>query len=706
MLIYFKTILLYTIVYAIFLNISYANLAYKNDSDDNKNIFFKSNQDIKLKLQVEPADVKTFNKTVDLLKKNQWEDALSWADSIKSEHLKDAMVEYVLWRKYTNLPQSSAEYEFNNLLNFIQTHQYLPNINTLKRKAESMYLNNNIPYQFAKNYFTNIKPLSTKVAIKNLIVKQNEATDKNSPELVKEIENTFYDYNFTSNELNNFIENFSPYLTEKMYAKKTELLLWDKKNTEAKLVMKNLNKQYNTLYSGIIKINQNPKYINNVLRTIPNDLRNNELLLYTRFIYEHKNKNYGDALNILLSMKSESLRPDKWFVYQKFYAREKIKSKDYKEAYFLSINNNLKPGTEDYADAQWLAGWIALEFLNRPKDAYYHFYSMYDAVNYPVSKSRAAYWAGRAMEANNNINEAVKWYDIASNYTLYFYGQLSLHAKNELLGIPSLISENPLPEPPQFTKIEEENVLNNNVVKMAYLLAKYGNSKNDSYNLFLSAINSAQSKGEMSAIFEIAKSTNQEELISKLAKQLTYKDVYFIDNLYPLLNIINLENPNSHLVHSIIKQESGFHISARSHVGATGFMQLMPQTAKSVARQMKLTYNLRELRTNPAYNILLGSYYINSLIKQFDGSQVLAIASYNAGPGAVNRWIKEYGDPREMSDIKDIVNWMELISYAETRNYVQRIIENSIVYEYVLEKFNNNNNQLASNNVTNQDGNS
>ena len=145
MLIYLKTILLYTIIYAIFLNISYANLAYKNDVDDNKNIFFKSNQDIKLKLQVEPADVKTFNKTVDLLKKNQWEDALSWADSIKSEHLKDAMVEYVLWRKYTNLPQSSAEYEFNNLLNFIQTHQYLPNINTLKRKAESMYLNNNIP---------------------------------------------------------------------------------------------------------------------------------------------------------------------------------------------------------------------------------------------------------------------------------------------------------------------------------------------------------------------------------------------------------------------------------------------------------------------------------------------------------------------------------------------------------------------------------
>lgn len=699
-----KYIILYTLIYGIFFNVSYANLSYKNDAEDNQNIFFKTNQDIKLKLQVDQADVKTFNKTVDLLNKDKWEDALSWADSIKSEHLKDAMVEYVLWKKYTDLPQSSAESEFNNLLNFIQTHQYLPNINTLKRKAESMYLNQDIPYQFAKNYFSNIKPLSTKVAIKNLIAKVNEAEDKNNKELSQEIENTFYDYNFTGNELNDFLFNFSPYLNENIYAKKTEILLWDKKYTEAKLIMKNLDKKYNTLYSGIIKINQNPKYINNILRTIPNNLRNNDLLLYTRFVYEHKRKNYDDALKILLSKDNKSLRSDKWFVYQKYYARNLIKDKEYEDAYFLASNNNLKPGTEDYAESQWLSGWIALVFLNEPKNAYKHFYSMYDAVSYPVSKSRAAYWAGRSMESDNNIEEAVKWYDVASNYTLYFYGQLSLHAKNELLGIPSLISKNPLPEPPQFTKQDETNVLNNNVVKMAYLLAKYGNSKNDSYKLFLSAINSANSKGEMSAIFEIAKSTNQEELIGKLAKQLTYKDVYFVDNLYPLLNIINLENPNSHLVHSIIKQESGFHISARSHVGATGFMQLMPQTAKSVARQMKLTYNLRELRTNPAYNILLGSYYINSLIKQFDGSQVLAIASYNAGPGAVNRWIRDYGDPRNMNDIKDIVNWMELISYAETRNYVQRIIENSIVYEYVLEKFNYNN-QLASNNTTTQDEN-
>ncbi len=677
-------ILLYDIVF----NMSYANISYKNNKNENKNLFFKTNQDIKIKLQVSQADIKTFNKTVNLLNDDKWEDALSWADSIKSEHLKDAMVEYVLWKKYTNLPLNQAETEFNNLLNFIETHRYLPNLENLRLKAETMYINQNIPYQFVKEYFEKFKPVSTNTAIKLLMDKYSEEPDKNNSKLVNDIVNTFYNYDFNGEQLNYFLINFANYLNESIFIKKTEMLLWEKKDDQAKMIIKNLSTPNRILYAGIIEINKKPKYINNILRSIPKNLRENELLLFSRFLYEHKNKSYKDALKILLNMKQNSDRPDKWFLYQKFYIREMIQDKDYKKAYFLSINNNLKKGTADYAESQWMAGWIALEFLNKPKDAYYHFYNMYENTWIPVSKSRAGYWSGRAMEADSNINEAIKWYDIASKYTLYFYGQLSLHARNELLGVPSLISKNPLPEPPSFTKEEEEKILDNNVVKIAYLIAKYGDNKNDSYSLFMSAINSAKTKGERSAIFEIVKNTEKEELIGRIAKQLTYKDIYFIDNLFPLLNIINLENPNSHLVHSIIKQESGFHISAKSPVGATGFMQLMPQTAKDVARRMNLKYNARELRTNPAYNILLGSYYINSLIKQFNGSQILAIASYNAGPAAVNRWIKDYGDPREMRDIKDIVNWMELIRYSETRNYVQRIIENSIVYEYVLDKFN------------------
>ncbi len=680
----FLKILLFYLILSYGTIAAFAKVVYKNS--EKQNLFFKTNQDIKVKLTVSDADIKTFNKVVSLLEKEKWSDALSWADSIKSENLKDSMVEYVLWKKYSRLDSSLADSEFSNLLNFILTHPYLPNIVYLKSKAENMYINNKIPYEFVEEYFNQVNPVNTRTAI--YLLNDRIKNNKDIENINSDIVNTFYDYKFDNYSLDSFLDNFDSYLKESNYAYKVEDLIWDKNFDMANKLIKKLGTENRILYSGIIQINKNPKYINNILRSVPRNLRKNELLLYTRFIYEYKNKNSRDALKILLSLTDKTKRPEKWWLYQKYYARESIRDKNYKQAYFLSVNNNLPKNSPDYSEAQWMAGWIALTFLKDPKTAYYHFYNMYDVVNYPISKSRAAYWAGRAMEDDNNLEEAIKWYNIASQYPLYFYGQLSFHAKNELLSIPSLTDKNPLPEPPVFTKEEENIALDNNVVKMAYIMAKCGENKRDYTELFKNAINSAKTKGEMSAIFEIIKNTEDEQLITQLAKYLTYKDVYFVDNLFPVLNIINLENPNSNLIHSIIKQESGFHVSAESRVGATGFMQLMPATARDVAKKMNLNYNERSLRTNPAYNILLGSYYINSLIKQFDGSQILAIASYNAGATPVRRWMRDYGDPREMNNIKDIVNWIELIGYSETRNYVQRIVEGSIVYEYILEKAN------------------
>lgn len=664
-------------------NVSFAETYYKETS--NNNIFFRTNKDIKVKLQITKDDIATLNKSVKLLKEKKISQSLSWAGSIKSENLKDTMIDYILWKKYTDWNIGKAEDEFNDLLLFIKTHQYLPNIKTITIKMENMFVNNKIPYKFAENYFNDIKPINTKTIVYILKQKLKDIDKINKTQFQNEVIDTFYEYNFTQAEMDDFLNNFSGYLISTHIIRKVEDLIWDNKYEEAKQLIQLLPQNEKTLYTGIIEIKKNPKYINNILRSIPNKLRDNELLLYTRLVYEHKD-NKENALEILLDMDEETNYPEKWWVYQKYYLREFLKQKKYKKAYYLATNNSLKADTADYADSQWLAGWISLEFLDKPSQAYKHFKNMYDVVSYPVSKSRSAYWIGRSMEKDGNKIEAIKWYDIASKFTLYFYGQLSFHAKNELLQIPSLINYNPLPTPPSFTLQEEDNVLNNKIIQLAYLMTQIDENKSYYTSLFKKAINLANSDGERSAMFEIIKNTEDDTLILQIAKYLTYKNVFFIDNLFPILNIINVENPNSHLVHAIIKQESGFHISAKSSVGATGFMQLIPDTAKLVAKKMNLRYSSKALKTNPAYNILLGSYYINSLIKQFNGSHILAIASYNAGPNATTKWIKEFGDPRTMNSIKDIVNWLESITYAETRNYVQRVVENSIVYEYILDK--------------------
>mgnify|MGYP000359673715 FL=1 len=140
------------------------------------------------------------------------------------------------------------------------------------------------------------------------------------------------------------------------------------------------------------------------------------------------------------------------------------------------------------------------------------------------------------------------------------------------------------------------------------------------------------------------------------------------------------------MIHAIIKQESGFVPHALSRVGAVGYMQLMPDTAKSVAKNLGVRYNKAKLGRDVAYNVKLGSHYIKQMVDRFDGSKMLAIAAYNAGPHNSDRWIREFYDPRKEKDIDKVVDWIELITYSETRNYVQRIMENLIVYKYITTK--------------------
>jgi soluble lytic murein transglycosylase len=186
---------------------------------------------------------------------------------------------------------------------------------------------------------------------------------------------------------------------------------------------------------------------------------------------------------------------------------------------------------------------------------------------------------------------------------------------------------------------------------------------------------------------KIVNELGDRQLDVKISRTAGKRNVFFIKDKFQIVK----EVPNDEfapLVHAIVKQESGFAPLAVSQVGALGFMQLMPATAKLVAKDMGLRYDQQKLATNIPYNVKLGTYYIRKLIDRFDGSEMLAIASYNAGPNATQRWINEYYDPRKEKDLDKVVDWIELISYSETRNYVQRIMENLIVYKYLMSRAN------------------
>ena len=174
----------------------------------------------------------------------------------------------------------------------------------------------------------------------------------------------------------------------------------------------------------------------------------------------------------------------------------------------------------------------------------------------------------------------------------------------------------------------------------------------------------------------------------QIAKQASYEKRFINTYNYPIISIpgeINKKQmPAQELILAIIRQESEFDARANSYVGAQGLMQIMPSTARLVARNLKTNYNKSLLKRDPGYNIKLGTYYFNSLLEDYDGVFPFAVGAYNAGPNRIKSWVKRYGDPNR-GEI-NFIDWVELIRFKETRNYVQRVIENINVYKYILNK--------------------
>jgi soluble lytic murein transglycosylase len=211
--------------------------------------------------------------------------------------------------------------------------------------------------------------------------------------------------------------------------------------------------------------------------------------------------------------------------------------------------------------------------------------------------------------------------------------------------------------------------------------------KSNAVKIFEWLVNKSTSEGQIAVIMKLINEIGDRQIDSKISRIASKKNVFFIKDKFQIVKEV-INDEYAPLVHAIIKQESGFAPMAVSQVGAIGFMQLMPSTAKLVAKDIGIDYDKNKLATNITYNVRLGSHYIKKLIDRFEGSEMLAIASYNAGPNATQRWINEFYDPRKEQNIDKVVDWIELITYSETRNYVQRITENLIVYKYLMSRSN------------------
>ncbi|AIF81916.1 lytic murein transglycosylase family protein [endosymbiont of Acanthamoeba sp. UWC8] len=404
-------------------------------------------------------------------------------------------------------------------------------------------------------------------------------------------------------------------------------------------------------------------------------LKNDEYIKFRHIRKLLKEKQDAEAYNEFASIKHFS-NPEQWWKARHTIIRNFIREKQYKRAYKIAVHHGTKTGDE-FQEAEWISGWVALKFLNTPKAAANHFYNSYMDCQYASCKSRAAYWLAKSYEKLNDKPKMEAWYDTAAKHKMHFYGILAIteHPKSLDKKFFDYLSEK---KPAQQNIITPEI---ENLVASTYYMSESGN--NHIARILSKYIADSDLDPKIKhLVAEHLKDRKILPLRIQYAKFLSNHKGPFLECGYPTdIHISNNKNSKS-LYLAIIRQESNFDQSAKSPAGAIGLMQLIPSTAKRCAKTLGLHHNA--FRTDPKANVAKGVNYLDGLVEYF-GNIAPAIAAYNAGEKAVERWIREFGDPATMRSVSEVLDWIESIPYAETRTYVKKVLENMVVYESILQ---------------------
>ncbi|PCI56077.1 MAG: transglycosylase [Alphaproteobacteria bacterium] len=473
-------------------------------------------------------------------------------------------------------------------------------------------------------------------------------------------------------------KKYGSFLTLDAHKKRFDILLYRGYYDSARAIAAVLGQGYPALANARIALmKKRNSGLGALINKVPSYLQDDPGLLYERLHWRRKKGFHDGALEILAKSPNASKisNPKKWWVERHIMMRYLLGKGQYKGAYALARKHVQETGFS-YAQAEWLTGWLALRFMHKPTEAYERFTALYQKVKTPVSKARAAYWAGRAAQGMKQKDLAQRWYKKAAEFQTVFYGQLAGAA---------LSRSNQLPQSklPHLSQSERREYRKNELVQVSGLFKAAGMTDRADDFLYAFLNNDETPKSYRFAAELVAGHGNFYSAV-KIAKKATRKGLFLTKQSYPTITkqLTAIDSVEWALIHALIRQESMFDYTAKSPAGARGLMQLMPTTARETSKKINVAYKKGWLTSRPKYNILLGSAYMERLLERYDGSYPLAIAAYNAGPGRVNSWLKSYGDPRRENI--DLVDWIELIPIYETRNYVQRVLENVYIYRLRL----------------------
>lgn len=627
-------------------------------------------------LSVGKEEIDIIHNIIKASKNNDWLHLTKITKNSNSQHFRDLCN----WIYFIN---NTDKIDLKKLQEFYSKYKKWPGTEKVKiyiEKKIDWFHNKNIN---ENNWLNTHSPISHvgKIKLYEKIINKKNLEETEKEIYLKRIIENWITGTFEISDEKYILEHYSEYLNESSHNNRLDNLIWNRKWSHAKRQLNRVEAQYRKLAIAKIKLARRNYGVDKAVSEVPKIYRNSEGLIYERIRWRRISNLRKPSLDLLKNYLESGYvinHPKKWWIEINWHARKLLENNKPNEAYFLVKNHNQK-SIKNISDAEWLSGWIALQFLNDPQKAKTHFLKMQSIVKMPISISRANYWLAKTENMMGNKTKSLEYYKQAAIFNSTYYGLLSKEIiSNELADNMNMYAN--FKGADQYIENPRLNVLR---------LLSYGNEQSLNRKFIDGLMKDSPSKNFIDNILEILQESRRTDLFLITVKKAVRLNKNYQKYLfpYPLKSGLNFKIAGSKvdfaLLLSVAKQESEFYSNAKSNSGAIGVLQVMPKTAKLVSKKLGISYNKVLLTNDLNYNITIASTYLFYLLEQFDDSIVLALASYNAGPTRTLKWIKLYGNPSE--DNIDPVDWIEKIPFNETRNYIQRVIENLLVYRKVVE---------------------
>ena len=608
------------------------------------------------------ADKETLENVIELVRKHKPADA-SQAESAISDPVARKLAEWIILRSDDN-GASVERYRA-----FLSANPSWPSQTFLRRRLEAALWDDHREDAVVWAWFENQSPLSAKGKFSLARVMIARGDRANAERLVRE---AWRNNSMSEDTEESALDQFGALLTPADHRARMDLLLYGSEHEAAMRAAKRLGGGYVALAKARIATYGKASNARALLEAVPYELRSDPGYVFSRIQLLRREEKIAEAAQLMMGAPKDPNRLynlDEWWIERRLLSRKMIDIGDYRTAYLVARDAALPTRDIYKTEQEFTAGWIALRFLNDPAAASQHFARIGIGSTNPTTIARAGYWQGRAAEAAGRSQEARTAYAAAAGQSTSYYGQLA----RARLGLPQLeLNDAPTAHGRAVERLE--------IVRAVQLLYELEEGE-----IGIPILADAGENGDPDALTGLGQLASRYEdargmLI--LGKAALNRGLPFDFYAYPVTGIPPFRSigpdVEQSIIYAIARQESAFNPSVVSPAQAYGLMQVTPDAGRYVCKKYGATFDLRRLKTDPVYNAALGAAELGGLIEDYRGSYIMTFAAYNAGRGSVKKWIDRYGDPRDPK--VDAVDWVELIPFSETRNYVQRIMENLQVY--------------------------